>query len=97
MTRWNVSISDETDQVVDEGAPLVTGAGGVGEVFAAARARIDGEHPDVLAGAGVGVARIVVRGPLALGAGARAGGGVVGALRGGAGWSWRGSSACAFP
>ena len=74
---------DLLEHDVDEGTPLVAGAGGVGEVFAAARARIDGAHPDVLAGAGVGAALGVVRGPLALGAGARAGGGVVGALRGG--------------
>ena len=45
---------DLLEHDVDEGAALVTGAGGVGEVFAAARARIDAEHPDVLAGAGVG-------------------------------------------
>ena len=64
---------------VDKGTPLVSGAGGVGEVFAAARARFDGESPDVLAGTGVGALRIVVRGPFAPGAGTGAGGGVVGA------------------
>ena len=35
---------DLLEHDVDEGAALVTGAGGVGEVFAAARARIDVEH-----------------------------------------------------
>ena len=74
---------DLLEHDVDEGAPLAACAGGVGEVFAAARARIDGEPPDVLAGAGVGAARLVVRGSLALGAGTGARGGVVRALRGG--------------
>ena len=37
---------DLLEHDVDEGAPRVTGAGGVGEVFAAARATIDAEHPD---------------------------------------------------
>ena len=45
---------------VDEGAPLAACAGGVGEVFATAPARLDGEHPDALAGAGVGALRVVV-------------------------------------
>ena len=82
---------------VDKRTPLVTCAGGVGEVFAAARARFDGEYPDVLAGTGVGALRIVVRGPFALGAGTGAGGGVVRAPARRAGRSWRDSSACAFP
>ena len=88
---------DLLEHDVDEGAPRVTGAGGVGEVFAAARATIDAEHPDVLAGAGVGAARIVVRGALALGAGAGAGGGVVRALRGGQAGVGGALRACAFP
>ena len=45
---------DLLEHDVDEGTPLVAGAGGVGEVCAAAHAGIDGEHSDALAGAGVG-------------------------------------------
>ena len=44
---------------VDEGAPLVACAGGVGEVFVTARAVLDGELGDVGAGAGTGVARLI--------------------------------------
>ena len=68
---------------VDEGAPLVACAGGVGEVFGAARARFDAQLGDVGPGARVCSARLVRCGPLALGARTGAGGGVVGALRGG--------------
>ena len=50
---------DLLEHDVDEGAPLAACAGGVGEVFATAPARIDGEHPDALAGAGVGATRVV--------------------------------------
>ena len=59
-----------------DGAELRTGAGRL-------CARIDAEHLDAHAGVGVGAARIVVRGTLALGARAGAGGLVVGAVRGG--------------
>ena len=61
----------------------MAGAGGVGKVCVTVCARIDAEYRDPRAGAGVGAARIVVRGTLALGAGAGAGGLVVGAVRGG--------------
>ena len=44
---------------IDEGASFVAEAGGVGEVFATALARIDAEYPDALAGAGVGAALMV--------------------------------------
>ena len=50
---------DLLEHDVDEGAPLVAEAGGVGEVFATAPARIDAEHLDVFAGAGVGAALTV--------------------------------------
>ena len=50
---------DLLEHDVDEGAPLVACAGGVGEVFATAPARIDAEHLDVFAGAGVGAALTV--------------------------------------
>ena len=50
---------DFLEHDVDEGAPLVAEARGVGEVFATALARIDGEYPDALAGAGVGTTRVI--------------------------------------
>ena len=50
---------DLLEHDVDQRAPLVACAGGVGEVFATALARIDGEHLDALAGAGVGATRVV--------------------------------------
>ena len=50
---------DLLEHDVDEGAPLAACAGGVGEVLATAPARIDAEHLDVFAGAGVGAALTV--------------------------------------
>ena len=68
---------------VDAGAPLVVVACDGAQVLAAVRAVRDGAVRDVLDGAGVGGARIVVFGSLALGAGAGERGLLVGALGGG--------------
>ena len=58
---------DLLEHDVDEGASFMAEAGGVGEVFATALARIDAQHPDALAGAGVGAAfSRSMRGPLPL-------------------------------
>ena len=88
---------DLLEHDVDEGAPLAACAGGVGEVFATALARIDGEHPDAIRGCGCWrSAPRCVRDPCPW---RRDGCGRCrrwGSERRG-GWSWRCSWACAFP
>ena len=68
---------------VDTGATLGGVAFDVAQVLAAARAVLDGDALDVLDGAGVGGARVVVSGSLALGGGAGERGVLVGGLGGG--------------
>ena len=74
---------DLLEDDVDEGASLVAGGCGGGEVFAAVGASLNDEFDDMGAGAGVGAARVVRLRAFALGAGAGAGGGILGALGGG--------------